>query len=170
MNYLKENPVGIDKAIKRQQIAFYDALSLVGVLDGYGRVYKNKKDKTNSLEVYKGNAQYENVSHSDVSKFFFEVENDIDVSDAPEVNVNVHFILDLDNFYPNEKDKRNDEEIRELVLKNVLRQTFNPSKIHIGAYKLSGIVNDNKLFSDDMHPKHIFTLSGKLSFNYKRCK
>lgn len=172
MNYLKENPVGIDQAIEKQQTAIYKALSKIGDLDGYGRVYKNQKKGKGIFEIYKGKGEYENIVHSDTSKFFFEVESPDNIRDGLQADVNIHFIIDLSKFYSSTTERK-DEEIKVKVYNSLIRTLFSPERQYRDASKLKSNLNSyfssEKIDIEDMHPKHIFTISGKMNYNYKNC-
>ena len=64
MNYLRENPVGIDAKIAPLQTYLYDNIVSRWSLEdfsGYGRVYKNKKNGLIVPEYYVSEKEYEEV-------------------------------------------------------------------------------------------------------------
>jgi len=171
MNNLRPNPVGIDKPIDRVQKRLYKHLSGLGLINGYARVYENNKDGKNVLEVYNGKNEYLNVFGQEDSKFFFVAEKRKTYSDAPNVRVDIVFMLNLNDFYPNEELLRKDEEIKEEVMKVLYRKPFKPTTEISGTdflnTMLQGYIEGRNI--KDMHPYHVFAVQGTMTFNHKNC-
>lgn len=171
MNNLRPNPVGIDIPINKVQKRLYSLLSSIGTVNGYGRVYQNVREGRSVFEVYSGKNEYNNVLGQEESKFFFVVDKRRSYQDAPIVNVDVVFMLNLENFYPGENALRKDEEIREQVMKVLYRKPFSPKT------EVSGIEYINTMLQGyldgknvkDHHPYHIFSVQGTMTFNHKNC-
>ena len=170
MNYLKTDPVGIDESIVKVQKILFDELSTIwGIdIDGYGRIYKNKKGDKTIPEHYLGNNKYSgNLFNQYKTKFFFEV-SDKSNFDAGlfTSDVSIYFIVDLDK--TKVTPYRADEEVREQVFA-ILRKTTlrNIKSIDTGidsvASSFSNILKDNAKW-DDMQPFHVFKIVSELSY------
>ena len=64
MNYLKQNTTGVDTVIKGLQKYLYDNLKqkwCFNDFEGYGRVYKNKKNGKVMPEYYTSDKEYKEV-------------------------------------------------------------------------------------------------------------
>ena len=74
-NNTKSDPRGIDIQIDRLQKAVYKDLSAMlkngKTLEGYGRVYANKRKDATVFEVYTGKNEYKDIAILDGSSFFF---------------------------------------------------------------------------------------------------
>lgn len=172
MNYLKENPVGVDKPIKKIQEKLYEGLSALGDLNGYGRIYKNKNKDRFVMEAYVGNGEYESVTGQDKSNFFFYVDDIINFNDAPSASINVIFFLNLNDFF-SENNYRMDEEIRQKVIKVLEKKPFILDKMVSGVdfvnNILKGYLNGKSIINGNIHPYHVFTVQGSVTYNYKNC-
>lgn len=171
MNDTRPSPSGIDIPINKVQKRLYKLLSSLGSVHGYARVYENERNGRKVLEVYNGKDEYVNVLGQEESKFFFVVDNRRSFQDAPNVRVDVVFMLNLDDFYPNEEVLRKDEEIKEQVMKVLYRKPFTPTTEVSGTdflnTMLQGYIDGKNI--KDMHPYHVFTVQGTMTFNYKNC-
>lgn len=125
MNYLRQNPVGIDEQIQRIQSFVYDKIISNWNLDSfnsYGRVYKNKRNGLIIPEYYVSEKEYEEVLLNDNLNgiMFFSP------SDRTEVNgtlltqdCDLIFTFNLSDL--NISNERDDENVRQGVL-SILRQ------------------------------------------------
>ncbi|MEO0572582.1 MAG: hypothetical protein AAF039_12825 [Bacteroidota bacterium] len=172
MNFIKTNSVGVDKPIQKIQERLYAALDSLGTINGYGRVYKNKRKNRFVFECYKGNDEYEDITSQDGSNFFCHVEETVDLTDAPQANLNWIFMLNLEHFY-NGNIERMDEEIKQVVNASLIRKPFTLSSMVSGPEfvdnLLKGFFDGKSLAQRDMHPYCIFTVRGTVTYNYKNC-
>lgn len=170
MNYSKSSNIGVDKAIEKVKNKLYNVLSLIGSLDAYGRVYKNKRGNNIVLEVFK-NPDYEDVMGMDSSRFFFVVDERKKFDDDPQSDIDIVFMVDLNHFYPN-ANERKDEEFKAIVNTSLKQTNFNVLNMY--GYErleslLKGLQIGKSLNFDHMHPKLIFTVSGELNYNLNTC-
>ncbi len=170
MNYIKSNPVGVDKPIEKLKRQIYSAISCKGSIDAYGRVYKNKRKDSFVLEAYKGNNEYEDVLGTDKSRFFFVVDERKRFNEDPNSVIDIVFMVDLNSFYSSHE--RNDEEFKALVY-SVLKDSLLEVTDFFGHERLNTILRGyefgKSLVFDHMHPKLIFTVQGTVNYNLKNC-
>ncbi|WP_438423259.1 hypothetical protein [Aquimarina macrocephali] len=164
MNYLKENPVGIDIQIQRLQIKLYESLRFEGI-DGYGRVYlEDKKGKRKPLYFINGNEYKEVLINDSTSGTFFFIEDEKSKIELPKsvTEVDIIFLLDLKKIKPTIT-HRADEEVRVDILKVLNRcRYFEVEEITKGIKALSDF--DTKLI--DMQPYHFIKINGKLRYQF----
>lgn len=169
MNYTKESNTGIDISIDRLQRRLYDKLSSIGSVQGYSRVYKNMKNEKTYFEAYSGKNEYKNVMGIEKSRFFFHVEDDRDLIDAPVANVSVIFLLNLEEFYSGEDVLRKDEEIKQTVLSVLDKRPFTTTRMLSGTDYLQTILRSVPTSVKDVHPYHVFAVQGSMTYNIKNC-
>lgn len=181
MNYLKQNPVGIDIVIDRIQKSIYKGLTKRwSYLDIFGRVYSNVKldDKGNEeyvLEHYLRNGEYLPVLTSDSNKIFFIQGNNVEITIGRAVNdLWLVAIVDLKSM---SSQKRADEEVHVDLITELSKviPLSDISEIRYGLENLRQISNEN--FEDsnfrfsDIHPKHLFMvlIDAKYSLIQNNC-
>lgn len=158
-NYIKTNPVGLDKVIDIIQKRLYDKLTPLWniKLEGYPRCYEVKRAKKVTVEHYKGKGEYESLIHSDTNKFFFIVKDDIKQVSYTTYNavIELYFILNIQDCKPSIH-HRADEEVRNEVI-NVL------STIGVADALKTIIIDTPSVFRgydyellNDMHPHDCF--------------
>lgn len=175
MNYLKENPIGIDYEIKRLQIYLYNNISNkfgLDDFDAYGRVYKNKKDRFIIPEYYLSNRDYKEVLLDDRRSgimFFSPSSNFTDYGGLVERYCDIMFTFNLDRLYGNEN--RNDEEIRTYVLTllNNYIETLGDKEVETDLMAVYKDYNGVASYFYDMQEFHHFKIKIKLRFNNKTC-
>ena len=118
MNYIKENPIGLDVIIDYHQKKLYDSLSVKwGVtLDAYPRCYVNLKDGKKDIEHYLKKGEYQSLLFAETNKFFFTAENQLRRTGNKnyETEIDLYFILNLKDI--TNVNHRGDEE----VLKDII--------------------------------------------------
>lgn len=164
MNYLKENPVGIDRQIERLQAKLFNSLGFDNI-DAYGRVYiDDKKGKRKPLFFLRENDYKEVLIDDTKSGVLFFVENEKSKLESPQLvtEIDIIFLLDLKKVYPNIV-HRADEEARLKIL-NVLHRCryLEVSEITKGIKALSDF--DTKL--NDMQPYHFIKFTGDLRYQF----
>lgn len=150
MNYLRTNPVGIDKAIQRIQIKLYDRLGF-DKIDGYGRIYPLEFKGNIIPTIYISGTDYKEVLFNDKNNgnFFFNedpVSTEVN-STQTESTIDIIFQLDV-NQLNNGGDHRNDEEIRATIREELKHTAFKVDKITRGLKALEGFdhnLRDRKL-------------------------
>ena len=176
MNYLRENPVGIDADIIKIQTYLYENIINRWCLEdfnGYGRVYKNKKNSLIIPEYYVSEKEYEEVLLDDRLNgiMFFSPSDTADVyGDLIIQECDVIFTFNLASIeFSNE---REDEKIRQLILADLndylARKDF-VKQIQTG---LTNVYGDYKGVADyfhDMQNFHHFKIRLELRFNNKKC-
>lgn len=166
MNNIKQNPVGIDVIIQPMQVELYDTLSASwGDMRGFGRVYKNKKQRRIIPEHYLGNSEYEEVLTSDmtVATFFFVESGELtsQKSCLSRTKVDLIFLVDV-NKAKETIDHYADEEVRIDVL-NIAKKHFTSIDKTIKGYgALEGFTTYD---IDYIHPYFIFKIIGIIN-NY----
>lgn len=171
MNYVRQNPVGIDSPIEKIKKSLYDYLSGLGRIDAYGRVYLNQRGKKKVLEAYVGKNEYEEVMGTDRSTFFFYVEPEDAFNEDPQAKVNIVFTIDLNHFY--NVDDRNDENFKLSVLSILDSGRFETTMLYRDESYLKRLLRNSGIKHsynfDNMHPKMIFSVQGKVNYKYKIC-
>lgn len=171
MNYLKDNPKGVDAAIDRIQKVLYDQLTCRWTdsdLDGYGRVYRNESKDKVIPEYYHKNKEYKEVLLNDTRTgiFFFNTGNPQVNGSSAEVDCEIIFSVNLYKIKGNET--RDDEEIRNDVF-FALNKYANTFSKEIEIIKDLDRVYENfrgvSGFFIDMQEFHHFKFKGKLRYN-----
>jgi hypothetical protein len=160
MNNLKTTPVGTDLAIARIQKTLYDNLILLwgGELEGYPRCYIVRREKLITIEYYQGEKEYGNLVNTDKNKFFFVAESDKSTDNQVHFSqaVQLYFILDLKQCYPNIS-HRADEEVRQDVLDILSKHSdCQIRNSTVGLQNVFRSVSYKETF--DTHPKHCFRI------------
>lgn len=170
MNHLKADPVGIDTVIDRIQKTIHDPLLLSwGSVDVYGRAYKVQKENDISLQLYKGNNEYEPILYKEGNKVFFVQGDNPEISLGEMTNdLWMVCVVKVDSI-----DEREDEEIHQEVI-TLLSNSFlkNITGIEYGMENLRKVVEDSSPYGNfkysDVHPYHVFMV--RLSVNYSLIK
>lgn len=176
MLHTRTDPTGIDVPIQVAQKRLHDRLNeLWGItLQAYGRAYLLKKEDKIIPEVFTSNQDYEDVLSLDDNRFFFVQKESSEKVDNKwfEGDVDVYFILKLDDIYK-ELDHRADEEAHRDV-DHVLNQTkLNVETIEIG---IDNVISDFKIRDhdnfnySDFEPYHIFKLTCNVRYDLATAK
>lgn len=175
MNYLKENNVGIDNPIKRLQVYLYDRIvSNFGLsdFDGYGRVYRNRKDNLFIPEAYVNNKEYKEVlldDRNDGIMFFSPESNSTAYGSLVIQKCDLIFSVNLDNLYGS--NERKDEEFRQYVLSllNLYVVDLGDKEIETDLNKVYEKYNGVASYFYDMQNFHHFKIKINLKFNNNTC-
>lgn len=146
MNYIKPEPVGIDKAIQSIQTRLYNKLGFTG-LDGFGRIYPIRQKGNLIPAHFVGGTEYKEVLFNDQTtesgNFFFHEEARSTKINPSEWESTVHIIFQLEPFaVTSEYDQRNDEEIRAKIEKILNRTAFILTDIVRGVEALNAFDNN----------------------------
>lgn len=176
MNYLRENPIGIDFEINKIQKFLYDKIVERWSLEdfnGYGRVYKNKKNNLIIPEYYVSEKEYEDVLLDDRLNgiMFFSPHKDADVyGDLIVQKCDVIFTFNLSSLgFSNE---REDEKIRQFILyslNNFNRKTDFIKQIKTDLTNVYSEFNGVANYFYDMQYFHHFKVTLELRFNNNKC-
>lgn len=171
MNYLKDNPVGIDVKINRIQEKMYQPITdLWGSIDFFGRVYKKtRKNGSPSLERYVGSGEYQPVLNSEGNKIFFVQGS------KPDINLGqirndlwIVCIVKIENIRNIEH--RADEEVHSDFLTELSKNISSKDIIGLeyGMSNLQRVVEDSFSFGNfkfsDIHPYHVFMVKTNISY------
>lgn len=172
MNYTITNPKGIDTEIQKLQTYLFEKLNW-GDIDVYGRVYRNQsKQKGVTLEAYIGNNEYKDVFTDDTKNAsIFFVEDDVHTTNEGILFKNklkIVFIVNLEKASKN-ANHRTDMEVEIEVMKLIRnKQNFSIEKLEKGIKSVLGEFNTDGIKLNDMHPYHVFSITGELSY-YINC-
>ena len=176
MNYLRENPVGIDSEIILIQKYLYNSIVSRWSLpdfSGYGRVYKNKKNSLIIPEYYVSEKEYEEVLLDDRLNgiMFFSPSDTADVyGDLVIQECDVIFTFNLSCIeFSNE---REDEKIRQLILADLNDYRAKSDFVKQIQTGLTNVYRDYNGVADyfhDMQDFHHFKIRLQLRFNNKKC-
>lgn len=162
MNYLKENPVGVDRpiaAIQSKLYKFFDSTKK----DGYGRIDSLRIGGLVEPYQYLGIGDYKEVLTDDkLDVSFFFVENPETQINGPSIisNVDVVFQLNLQKLMPSIT-HRADEEMRVFLYDFFsVFDYFIITEIIKGIDALKGFDTDLK----DMQPYHYLRIKGKIFY------
>jgi len=164
MNYIKTNPVGIDKKIQKLQTKLYSSLGFSD-FEGYGRVYVDtQKDSIKPIFFVSGNDYKEVLLNDSINGKFFFVEDDETDSEMTmsTTKVDVIFLVNLSKLYP-DIPYRADEEFRQQVYRVLKKSRYfflSDIKITKGIDALKGF----KTNLIDMQPYHFVKFSGEISY------
>lgn len=176
MNYLRHNPVGVDLEIGKIQSFLYDKIIYRWSLEdfnGYGRVYKNKKNDLIIPEYYVSEKEYEDVLLDDRLNgiMFFSPSDYTQVyGDLLIQECDVIFTFNLKCLeFSNE---REDEKIRQLVLGWLSDYKSNKDfvkQIETGLQNVYKEYNGVANYFYDMQNFHHFKVRIELRYNNKKC-
>jgi hypothetical protein len=168
MNYLKENPKGIDLKIQKFQKLIYSKLNW-GDINCYGRVYKNISNTDKVVaEVYVGNNEYKDVFTDDTKNaniFFVEDDNHKTTNGFVfTTKLKIVVICNLKKLYPSVTERADLEPELELVRIFQYLPSFNFLSLEKGVKQcLSEFYTENIKVSD-MQPLHIFAITGEINY------
>lgn len=168
MIYDIENPKGIDMKIQSIQKLLDKSLDW-GDVDIYGRVYKNiSKEKGNILEAYIGNNEYKDVYIDDAKNgSVFFIQDDTSKTNDGFLFTNLTTIVFFVNLskVQNKICHRSDNEVEIEILKLLQKKSFFRVKtLEKGIKKSLSDYNTDGIELADMHPFHIFSITGELDF------
>lgn len=178
-NFIKDNPVGIDKNIQAFQTFLFGQLKTTWNLDDtslnmYGRSYRNQTDDGYSPEVFSGGIDYKEVFFDDrvaASAFFGVKEKEIYNAGDSTADAYLIVMVNLDQIKtPN---KREDENARLDVEKlcSQIRFGFRMVGFDTGIdtvfAEYSGWKKKNGMQFRDQGKKHCFRINFKLLYNIK---
>lgn len=175
MNYVLENPVGVDKVIDRIQTFLYDKLDW-NPIEVYGRVYKNELDGSIIPQYYKENGEYKpdvfitdvdnnkgniffvlNDKHRSIDHFNFLVETKI------------VFMLNLERIYEDPK-QRQDSKAQQHAWNLVKKKNqFTIKSLETGLKTVLKGFELKDIKRADIEPLHVFALVGDLKYNINNC-
>ncbi|WP_109437821.1 hypothetical protein [Aquimarina sp. AU119] len=168
-----ESNKGIDKSISDiQDVLKREFISKWKDFDIYGKIYKNVKDKKNIMEVYQGNGEYKPLYfNKDKTATVFFIDSDSHSTQDELVytsDLKIVFVLNLSQIYNSRKDSDAHSEVVNTI-RNKTFGNFEIKEIQKG-YKniLSNINNESFVFSD-IHPYHMFSVNGKITYYLKDC-
>lgn len=181
MNNLKNNLFGIDSTIQSIQIDLYNQLlsAWEGDIDGYGRVYKNINQRTNSFNV--GNSyipewynslqkDYEDLYYNDnKSCVFCFIVGDRDTTEDSVLyttDAKCVFMVDLSKIYSGSSERLDAKAHRDAteVLRNFGYNKFQINGIDKGIDSVFSDFDTSKVKFDDMHPLHCFSVNLNLEY------
>lgn len=167
MNFLKTNPEGIDIPIQKFQKNLFNKLNW-GDINVYGRVYKNiHKNEKFVAEVYIGNDEYKEVFTDDTKNatIFFSEDDTHTTNDGYSFNtkIKVVVICNLKKIYPNDLE-RADVKAQKDVLRIFQTPIFNFQNLEKGVKKCIGEFYTDDILLSDMHPLHIFSITGEINY------
>lgn len=171
MNYLKENPKGVDVSVNRVQKILYEGITCKwgsDGIDGYGRIYANRRKDNIVPEYYTKDKEYREVLLDDTKTaiFFFNI-GDADVNGRfAEADCEILFSVNLYSIGGNET--RDDEEVRNDVVLVLDRYAHGFSKDFEIIKGLDNVYSGFRGCADyfkDMQEFHHFKLKGKIRYN-----
>ena len=173
MNHLKENSVGIDIEIERLQIFLYDNICKKFCLDdfnGYGRVYKNKRNGLIIPEYYESNRDYREVLLDDriSGTMFFNTDSEATINGTLNTqDCEIIFTFNLNSLLF--KDGRDDEYIRQyiILLLNQFDAREEQKTITTGLENVYRDFNGVAKYFYDMQDYHHFKITKELRINTK---
>lgn len=144
MNYLKSNPIGIDKAIERLQKSLYTKLGYSNI-DGYGRVYRLDIDGKFIPAHFISGTDYKEVFFNDKGNsngnFFFYIDP-VSTMGTTNIKVDANIVFQFDVNKITDSNHRNDEEILADIMKVLKGSAFTVDKITRGIRALEDFDTD----------------------------
>jgi hypothetical protein len=175
MNHLKPNCTGIDCPIKTLQQTLYPIITAKwGEVEMYGRATRNTSKAGNLPEVYDSKRRYMEVlldSKKLGQVFFLEGSRHDNIDEGMfSAPLKVVFFLNLDKF---EQSAHKDERRDDLAQK----QAYQWIDDYFFDFDISGLektmgevfagYNIDKSLYDDIHPFHVFAITGSLMYELK---
>ncbi len=170
MNYLKENPVGIEKVIDTIQKRIYDPLiEKWGTLDIHPKTEKRVKDEGVILEAYIGKKEYKPILYSEGNKIFFVEGNSPTLNNGVATNdLWAICILKIGDIYDTDFIE---SESAHLDLLDAIYDVVGVESVlglEYGMSNLKRVVEDVFQYGNfkysDIHPYHVFMV--KMSVDY----
>lgn len=176
MNYLRQNPVGVDSEIQRIQYKLYSEITKYWQLDdfnGYGRVYKNKRDKLIIPEYYVSNKEYEDVLLDDkLNGIMFFSPSDTTQVNGTLLTQDCDLIFTFNLRSLGISNEREDEKARQVVLSILnnydARQDF-VKQTKTGLTNVYEDYNGVANYFYDMQDFHHFKVTLGLRYFNKKC-
>ena len=172
MNYKIIKPAGIDEQIQYSQGILYDNLvSKWGSLDVYGRIRKNPTQTTGFYpEAYIGDNEYRDLYMNDeVNATICFIEDEKDHT-TDEFNI-FYFatgkfvvMVNLKKCYPNIAHRADSECQIDVMNQLKKNKMFEISGVQKGLQNIFKGFNIEKISLDDMHPYHIFAITGSIKY------
>lgn len=170
MNYTTSTTVGIDTIIQDIQTDLYNNLvaSWGDVLDGYGRVYINKKGTKRIPQILVSENDYKDVYINDEkdAQFFFLTSEQSSTDDEYiyKNQTKVIFTVNLENIVG---EGRNDEKVRVKVIDLLRKISYNRFQIEGYDTGLDNVFRglDTECISNaDLQPLHTFSVNINLFY------
>lgn len=177
-NNLRSSTSGIDCEIQEMQTDMYEYLNGFYTFDvsAYGRSYKNKKNKKDSIpEVWNETKQeYEEVFLDDnlPFKFFFMDDTKHKTNDGILFTADIKIVFCVNLSLINST-LRNDSEVHKRVIVCINDETFNEfvvDGLEKGVEEVFRGYSTENITYTDIHPWHVFAITGTLSYYLnKKC-
>ena len=184
MNYIIDGPVGLDKEVQKTQVIIFDNLKTKwkteGVdvnktLDVFGRVRKNPINQSGFFpEAYIGNGEYRDLYLNDgvnATVCFIEEDNkDHSTDDFGEfyfADGKFVFMVNLKKCYPTINHRADSEAQLEAISQLKKNKMFTIDGIQKGLPNIFKGFEISKITTDDMHPFHIFAITGTMKYKIK---
>lgn len=179
MNHTITNPVGIDNEIQFSQTELFKGLNKWGSIDIYGRVRKNPITSANGNvsyvpEAYVANGEYRDLYLNDeVNATICFIENEDHNTDEFNVSftstVKCVVMLNLNKCYPNIAHRADSEAQLDVVKQLQKNKMFTINGVEKGIQNIFQGFNIDKITTDDMHPYHIFAITGIMKYKINNC-
>lgn len=175
MNITTASTTGIDTVIKDIQTDLYNYLvgKWTNNIDGYGRVYINKKGNGNVAQFYVQDNDYKDVYLNDSKdgQFFFLTSDSVTTEDeyVYQCKAKVVFMVNLKNILGS---GRQDEKARVQVIDYLRRVSHNRFIIEgyeIGVENVLRGLDTTNLTKADLQPLHTFSVNIKLYYHLTNC-
>ena len=175
MNHLRTEVDGVDEPIKALQKYLYDNIVSyydLNAFNGYGRVYKNKRNDMIVPEYYVSNKQYKEVlldSRLDGIMFFSTSSTSKAYGTLVIQPCDVMFTFNLSRL--TDDNERDDEQVRQYVLWLLNQYTVNlgDKEIETDLRYVYRDYNGVSAYFYDMQPFHHFKIKIELRYNNKIC-
>lgn len=172
MNYIASTTAGIDTVIASLQSEFYDLISTLwqGSFNGYGRVYRNKKEGGIVPEWYAGEREYEPVYYNDAfaGNFFFIDGDSHPTSDefCFTSDVKVCFMVNLEEILPDYTGRADAKAQEDIVraLRVFADERYSITGIEKGIENVFRGFDTSQIQFEDIHPMHTFCVNLKLAY------
>jgi len=168
MNYTIENPKGIDQQIQFCQNDLYNGLGW-SEIDVFGRVRKNPTNEGFFPEAFIGNNEYRDVYLNDEvnATIMFIKEEESTVDDFGQFwfsDVKCVVMVNLSKVYPTIT-HRADTEAQIAIIKQLKKnKMFTITGTEEGIPNVFQGFNISKIATDNMHPYHIFAVTGNMKY------
>jgi len=183
MNYTIEKPVGIDKDIQYTQGILFNNLkskwATIGInpdltFNVFGRVRKNPIQPTGFYpEAYIGGGEYRDLYLDDTVNAticFIEEDRDHSTDDFNEyyfAEGKFVVMMNLKKCYPNINHRADSEAQADVIAQIKKNKMFTIDGVQKEIKNIFKGFNTDKIILDDMHPFHIFAITGTMKYNVK---
>lgn len=173
VKYTRQDPIGLDSVLQPLQLEVFDFVQAKwsGNIKSYGRVYRNERTWGSKVpEWYTADGDYDPVYYDDKysTNFFFLDDETHETEDGMMFNAKVKliFMVNLQELLPSIPHRADEEVKNDIVgfLNRASNGRFTITAFQKGIEPVFLGLDKDKIMSNDIHPKHVFSV--RMTVNY----